>query len=66
MNRTDFNGNLRLTDAGREVHLYGWMANRRHLGSLLFIDLRDSTGIVQLTIQCTREQVFAIPLKQLT
>lgn len=51
MNRTDFNGNLRLTDAGREVHLYGWMANRRHLGSLLFIDLRDSTGIVQLTIQ---------------
>lgn len=51
MNRTDFNGNLRLTDVGREVHLYGWMANRRHLGSLLFIDLRDSTGIVQLTIQ---------------
>lgn len=51
MNRTDFNGNLRLKDVGREVHLYGWMANRRHLGSLLFIDLRDSTGIVQLTIQ---------------
>lgn len=51
MNRTDFNGNLRLKDVGREVHLYGWMANRRHLGSLLFIDLRDSTGIVQLTVQ---------------
>ena len=50
MERTDFNGNLRLKDVGREVSLYGWMANRRNLGSLLFIDLRDSTGIVQLLV----------------
>ena len=48
MERTDYNGNLRLKDAGREVVLDGWVANRRNLGSLLFIDLRDSTGIVQL------------------
>lgn len=50
MKRTDYNGNLRLKDVGKQVALYGWMATRRHLGSLLFIDLRDSTGIVQLTI----------------
>ncbi len=48
MERTDYNGNLRLKDAGREVVLDGWVANRRNLGSLLFIDLRDSTGIIQL------------------
>lgn len=50
MKRTDYNGNLRLKDVGKEVKLYGWAANRRNLGSLLFIDLRDSTGIVQLTV----------------
>ncbi len=51
MKRTDYNGNLRLEDVGRRVCLNGWMANRRNLGSLLFIDLRDSTGIVQLVVQ---------------
>jgi len=50
MERTDNNGTLRLKDAGREVVLFGWMANRRNLGSLLFLDLRDSTGIVQCRI----------------
>ena len=48
MERTDYNGKLRLSDVGREVTLDGWVANRRNLGSLLFIDLRDSSGIVQL------------------
>ena len=49
MERTFFNGNLRKEHVGQEVSLAGWVANRRNLGSLLFIDLRDSTGIVQLT-----------------
>lgn len=48
MERTDFCGNLRLSDVGREVVLCGWVANRRNLGSLLFIDLRDKSGYVQL------------------
>ncbi|MDY6429852.1 MAG: aspartate--tRNA ligase [Bacilli bacterium] len=48
MNRTDFNGNLRAADEGKHVELVGWVANRRNLGSLLFIDLRDYSGIVQL------------------
>ena len=48
MERTDFGGNLRLSDVGREVVLCGWAANRRNLGSLLFIDLRDKSGYVQL------------------
>ena len=49
MERTMGNGELRLTNVGQEVTLLGWVANRRNLGGLLFIDLRDSTGIVQLT-----------------
>lgn len=50
MERTDYNGELRLKDVGREVTLFGWVSTRRNLGSLLFIDLRDSTGIVQLNV----------------
>ena len=48
MERTDLNGRLRLKDVGREVTLLGWVSTKRNLGSLVFIDLRDSTGIVQL------------------
>ena len=48
MERTDYDGELRLKDVGRKVTLLGWVANRRNLGGLLFIDLRDTTGIVQL------------------
>lgn len=49
MERTDHNGELRLKDVGRKVILLGWVATKRNLGSIVFIDLRDSSGIVQLT-----------------
>ncbi len=51
MERTDYNGELRLKDEGREVSLVGWVSTRRNLGSILFIDLRDNTGIVQLIVE---------------
>ena len=47
MYRTCNNASLRKTDAGKEVTLVGWVSTRRNLGSLLFIDLRDRSGIVQ-------------------
>lgn len=44
------NGELRISDVGKEVSLVGWVSKKRNLGSLIFIDLRDRTGIVQLTV----------------
>ena len=50
-NRTDYCGNLRLKDVGRKVSLLGWVSKKRNLGSLLFIDLRDREGYVQICVK---------------
>lgn len=49
LKRTDYCGDLRLSDCSREVTLFGWAQRQRDLGNLIFIDLRDRTGIVQLS-----------------
>lgn len=48
MERTCGNGVLRKSDVGRQVQVIGWVGRRRNLGSLVFIDLRDCSGIVQV------------------
>ena len=45
------NGNFNLKNVGEVVTLYGWVAKKRNLGGLIFIDLRDRSGIIQLVIK---------------
>ncbi len=46
--RTHMCGELRETDIGKDIVLNGWIAKRRNLGSLIFCDVRDKTGITQV------------------
>ena len=48
LQRTHDCGALRATDIDRESVLFGWVANRRDHGSIIFIDLRDRSGITQI------------------
>nr|MCR4880008.1 Asp-tRNA(Asn)/Glu-tRNA(Gln) amidotransferase GatCAB subunit C [Bacilli bacterium] len=51
MERTCFNTELSEKDVGKVVTLIGWVSKRRDLGSIMFLDLRDRSGIIQITIQ---------------
>jgi aspartyl-tRNA synthetase len=48
LKRTHYCGALRAADAGKPAVVLGWVARRRDLGNLLFLDVRDRTGIVQV------------------
>ena len=48
LKRTHYCGTLRASDAGREATVMGWVHRRRDLGNLLFLDVRDRTGLVQV------------------
>jgi aspartyl-tRNA synthetase len=52
-------GGIRSDQVGREVDVYGWVHRRRDLGGLIFIDLRDRSGIVQVKFDPAQAQVHA-------
>ena len=59
LRRTNYCGDLRANHIGQEVVVCGWAAKQRDLGQLIFIDLRDRTGIVQLAFDdTTSREVF--------
>jgi aspartyl-tRNA synthetase len=50
MERSHYSNELGLANVGEKVTLLGWVSKRRNLGSLLFIDLRDRFGLIQIVV----------------
>ena len=55
--RTNYCGELSINEVGKNVSVVGWVSKRRNLGSLLFIDLRDRSGIIQILIKTDEIEV---------
>ncbi|MGF1686643.1 aspartate--tRNA ligase [Photobacterium japonica] len=58
--RTQYCGHLNKSLAGQTVELCGWVNRRRDLGGLIFIDMRDREGIVQVVVDPDMTEVFGI------
>ncbi|ENY54152.1 Aspartyl-tRNA synthetase (Aspartate-tRNA ligase) [Metamycoplasma alkalescens 14918] len=46
--KTNYCSNLNINDLNKEIELFGWIANKRKFKNQMFVDLRDSSGIIQL------------------
>ena len=53
-------GELRVSDVGKTVTLAGWLHRRRDHGGLIFMDLRDRSGLVQVTVDPTVGEAYAV------
>ncbi len=56
LKRTKYCGEFRMKDVGMEATVFGWVQRQRDLGQLIFIDLRDRTGVVQLAFDDTTDK----------
>lgn len=60
MMRSHYCGDLRKEHEGKEVTLCGWVQRRRDHGGVIFLDVRDRTGLVQVVFDPDRETAFAL------
>ena len=56
LQRTHMCGALRAADAGQKATIMGWVNKRRDLGSIIFIDVRDRTGVTQVVFDASSDQ----------
>lgn len=56
--RTHYCGDIRSAHAGQEVTLFGWVNRQRDMGNLVFIDLRDREGMVQVVVTSENESLL--------
>lgn len=61
--RTIYCGQLTLSDIGKEVTLCGWVNRRRDLGNMIFIDMRDREGLIQVYFDSNNSKVFSCALE---
>lgn len=59
MQRTSYCAEVTANDAGNQVTLQGWINRRRDLGGLIFLDLRDRSGLVQIVVDPVNSEAFA-------
>ena len=60
LKRTDYCGKFDISNVGQTITVFGWVQRQRDLGNLIFIDLRDRSGIIQLSFNGqTDREIFA-------
>ena len=52
-----FNNSINIKNLNEEIEIYGWVSKVRNLGGLIFVDLRDRSGIIQLVINPEKKLV---------
>ena len=58
LKRSVYCGDVRITDVGKEITVAGWVQRQRDLGALIFIDLRDRSGILQLAFDDSTDRAI--------
>ena len=58
--RSHYCGDLRATESGEEVEIYGWVHRRRDHGGVIFLDIRDRTGVLQVVFDPDEKTSFAL------
>ena len=58
--RSHYCGDLRASESGQEVEIYGWVHRRRDHGGVIFLDVRDRTGVLQVVFDPDEEESIAL------
>jgi aspartyl-tRNA synthetase len=58
--RSHYCGDLRASESGEEVEIYGWVHRRRDHGGVIFLDVRDRTGVLQVVFDPDEDKSFAL------